>query len=288
MRRGRSKGGEEDVVLRVCAGIQYLLRNECLRLNHWFSVLESQILFNSASVSVLELDASFWLREQIISYHNNIWLGLPAEYCVLVWCMFILQLFIHELLSVFQRKYSAYLMTFLLSNNLIFRRGHFCSSHHWHHIPRFIHHLGQQGIAMWCSDVNIAHFINKSTINCAWSLINVRILRLELYYDLASNWMSLVSCREKSWECRKLASEITAITRAPADAAHCSTADRVPGCCSLCKQRPGSLQPAAGWHADTGDKIPNLEMLKEFQLILIKEWDAGDGQEIIWISATET
>ena len=29
-------------------------------------------------------------------------------------------------------------------------------------------------------------------------------------------------------------------------------------------------------------------MLKEFQLILIKEWDAGDGQEIIWISATET
>ena len=128
MRRGRSKGGEEDVVLRVCAGIQYLLRNECLRLNHWFSVLESQILFNSASVSVLELDASFWLREQIISYHNNIWLGLPAEYCVLVWCMFILQLFIHELLSVFQRKYSAYLMTFLLSNNLIFRRGHFCSS----------------------------------------------------------------------------------------------------------------------------------------------------------------
>ena len=29
-------------------------------------------------------------------------------------------------------------------------------------------------------------------------------------------------------------------------------------------------------------------MLKEFQLILIKEWDAGDGQGIIWISATET
>ena len=80
---------------------------------------------------------------------------------------------------------------------------------------------------------------------------------------------------------------MTAITRAPAAAAHCSTADRVQAA-AVCVCVNRGQAACSCWHADTGDKIPNLEMLKEFQLILIKEWDAGDGQEIIWISATET